>query len=343
MITVVKSAGATVANGALQLVYQNAQGILTDVFAAGYQILDSTLTQVFPMSGTQAINTVTARAGLGRYNATWVSSAAAVGRYTVRWYLTPSSGDVERTFDQGLEVVLAPYRGPHYATVQDLRDEGLAVTVTDAQAQAAIVRASRYVEFFTQRSFGPTYRVLEIDGTGARALLFNEPIVAIDNIIITFDSVVEVTTQPTELSSLKIYNRHLTQGLVDPDDRANPKITFIGDVSWPNVRTMFGEGVLWPSGVRNIQVTGLFGYTEADGSYTGATPALVTEATKMLVFENLAPFATGGMETRGPITKERTRDQEVDYAALRVTGMTGVRAIDVLLAGFKRLPSFGSA
>lgn len=350
MISVVKAVGATVANGALQLVYQDTQGILRDVFAASYQIWTSDfVTQKFPVSGRQALDVVVPsgvnRAGVGRYNATWTSSAETGARYAVRWFLTPKTGDAEITFDQEFELVPNAYRGPHNCGLQDLRDEGLPTTVTDAQAQLKIVAASRYGEIFTGRRFGAFYQTIELDGTGARTLLLSEPIVAIEKAVITFDSIFNSTSQESDPSSFKVYNRYL-KGLIQPDDRDSPKIEFIhGDEVWgrERVNSIFQDRVIWPKGVRNIQLTGLFGYTEGDDSFTGHVPDLVREVTKMIVFENLNPLSAGGAQTRGPITKERTRDQEVDYAALRQTGMTGNRSIDVLLAGLRRPPNFGSA
>lgn len=348
MLAVVKAVGATVSNGSLQLVYQNAQGFLTDVFAASYQIWNTDFSSlIFPGSGRQTLAVAGVdRAGQGRYNATWNSSAQTVGRFWVRWFLTPSNGDAEISFDQEIELVNTAYRGPHYCSVQDLRDEGLPVSIDDIKAQAKIVVASKYVEFFTGRSFGAGYKVIELDGAGSRAVLLDDPIVAIEKVVITFDSIFNSTSQETEQDSLKIYNRHLTERLNSPDDRNSPKIEFIhGDEAWGRDvgSTIFMDRVIWPTGVRNIQLTGLFGYTEADASYTGQVPDLVREAAKMLVFENLTKMSLGGSNPRGPITKERTRDQEVDYTPLRVTAMTANRSIDVLLAGFKRAPIFGSA
>lgn len=353
MIAIVKATGATIANGALQLVYQNVQGILTDVFAASFQIWNADLsTQIFPSTpGLKTSLAVTGadRVGVGRWNATWVSAAqaeTAATLFNIRWFLTPVSGDAEVSFDQEFEMSLAPYRGPFYCFVSDLRAEGLDVSVTDAQAQARIVFASRYVEWLTGRTFAPTYRVLEVDGTGGRALLLNEPIVAIEKVVGSYASVFTSTTDVIALSSLKVFNRHLRQKLVDPDDRDAPKLEFLhGDDQWGRVetRSVFADHVLWSTGVRNVQLTGIFGYTEGDTSYTGHTPDMIRQATKMLVFDNLRSLASGGFVVTGPITKERTRDQEVNYAALRSTSITGNRAIDMILVGFRRLPHMGAA
>lgn len=330
MLAVSKTAGATLANGALQLVYQSRQGILTDISAASFQIWDEDFANlVYPSSGFQALNVTTDRAGLGRYNATWAPGTASIGLYNVRWSVTPVGGSAS-TFDQQFELVPAAYKGPHYCFIQDLRDQGLLLTTTDRQAQDLIVKASRFVEYFTGRTFDPRYSVIEFDGRDSRATLLDEPIVAIEKVLLDDETL--------DLTEMKIYNRHISQGLVAPDDRNCPKIEFIhGEDVWGRVGTGY-----WPRGVRNIQITGMFGYTESDTSFTGQTPAMVREATKMLAFENLPKLASGGAAARGPIIRERTRDQEVDFAPLRVTGMTGNRSIDVLLAGFRREPGIGS-
>lgn len=349
MLSVVKSVGATVANGALPLVYQTREGFLTDVFAAGFRILDANLTQVYPVSGTQALNLVTSKVGTGRYNATWVSSAEVPTiptRYFVRWYVTPASGDTEVVFDQEFELVIKAYSGPYYCFVSELRDEGLPASVTDVQAQAMAVRASKYVEWFTGRKFYPQYRSTDFDGKGSRGLVLDEPIVAVESVTVSFDSVLTDQEDLVDSTGYKVYNRHLTQHLTQPDDRDAPKIEFVhGDDAWGRnfaQMSIFADRVIWPTGVQNITIMGMFGYTDPDGSYVGKTPDMIRECAKMLVFQKL-PRMVSGTAVAGPIIRERTRDQEVQFSSLRVTGLTGDRNIDVLLAGFRRPPVFGAA
>jgi hypothetical protein len=338
MISVVKAAGATKANGALAFVYQGTDGVLKDVFSGGFQILDADGVAV---GAPGTLHMVNDRVGAGRYHATWAPGAAGIGRYTVRWTYVVTNGGASVSFDQEFELVDTAYSGVNYCSIYDLRAEGLSAAVcSDVTAQKAIVRASRYIEHFTGRKFFPQFRTMELDGRGAKKLLLNEPIVAVESVYTSEDRDFTAGTL-VDLSGTRIYNRHLTDGLTSPDDRDNPKIELVGGVSFLSIG-------IWPKGVRNIQINGLFGYTESDGSFVGNTPALVREACKLLCFKNLTPIATRSSEAAGGariIVAESTRDQSVTYASPPTQHggtFTGDWEIDNILIGFRRLPAMGS-
>ncbi len=356
MVTVSKSLNATVANGALTFWYQGADGLLADVFAVSFQIFDAAGTQVLAKT---ALNTAPApagsRVGLGRYAAAWTPGAAAVGLYSVRWYYTVASGDTETSFDIPFELVAVPYpAGPHYCTVASLRDEGLASTgtgaVTDARAQAAIVRASRYVELYCGRSFTHIRKAVRLNGSSSRILLLDEPLVAVEEIEIADPLGGLVVSDDT----IQVFNRHLREGLLDPDDRENPKLEFLhgNDLAGVNEGEIYAGalvGLVWPRGVQNVRLTALFGYTEPDGSFVGGTPAMIQEATRLLVFRNLTRMIERGGAPSTAIVQETTKDQTVIYAQPgaggddRARSFTGDPDIDMILTSFRRPPRFGSA
>lgn len=373
MISIVKSVGATVANAALTLHVFNVSyngtlqgatstdGFLTDADSAAFVILDSAGAQVYPVSGHHALTLTDAPAGsrlsAGRYAAVWLPDVSnAVGQYLVRWFFV-RNGAPEETFDQEIELVTLPYAGRNYCTIKDLRDEGLTTGMAaDAQAQGMIVRASMYAEHFTGRRFVPEYKSIDIDGTGGRAVLLDEPIIAIQEVKLNF--VTNFTAQDLLIpgQTLKIYNRHITKNLITPDDRENPKAEFVHGADLTGVNYYeSGTGyvlyqLMWPMGRQNCRFTGVFGYTEFDGSINsvGRTPLMLREAVKMLVFRNrLAmikrPLAVGS-GPGGPIIGEGTRDQHVEYQASWLKGaFTGNPEIDQILAAFVRPPKFGAA
>ncbi len=348
MIAVSKSLGATLANGALSLWVQSAAGALIDVFAASVQILDTAGADVVAKT---ALDMTANRLGLGHYAAAWTPGAASVGQYTVRWFYTVADGDAEQSFDLDFELRAKPYSGPHYCTVQDLRDEGLPASIAEAAVQAMIVRASRYVEHFTGRSFTADRKVLALNGTSSRVLMLNEPIVAIEETLISVVDLAGATNLTVENDTLKIYNRHL-HGLTNPDDRDNPKMEFVHGDDLGGVNYSFGQqngyflrDLIWPRGRQNVQLTGLFGYTEPDGSFIGTTPAMIREATKLIAFK-LRPQMVLGQSTfgGGQVILESTRDQQVQFTAPWLRGaQTGDWAIDSILVNFVRPPNFGAA
>lgn len=330
MIAVSKSAGATLANGALTLWAQNSAGLLADVYAASVQVLDAADTSVMSKTALD-VGTATptgSHAGTGQYHAAWAgATSAAVGKYIVRWFYKWTADSAEESFDQEVEVVAKPYLGPHYCTVYDLAAEGISSSLSAERLQALIVRASRLINQVTGRSaFEPRLRGINVDGSGTAALLLGEPIVAVLDATIDSDSVVE---------SLKVFNRHVREGLTDPDDRQNPKLELVSGGGY------YGAA-LWPYGRQNVRVTGLFGYTETDGSMTGGTPAMIREAAKLLAFEFAEPISDR-IAAPGAIVEEGTRDQYVKYAAVPIGKLTGSLEVDTILAGFIRPPSFGAA
>lgn len=368
MIAVSKSAGATVANGALTFIAQyregNFSGMLVDVFAVSVEVLDQdgndvlsktaldVTAPVFDSNGNQTQAPGVNRLGLGRYAAVWATPTCNVGRYTLRWFYTWDSTSSEKTFDLECEVVAKPYpTGPHYCSVPDLREEGLLSTGTtgipDVVVQRQIVRASRYVEMFTGRTFDPVYKPLVVDGTSSRAVMLREPIVALEsvNIVDALGGLILID------DTMKVYNRHLTQDLLNPDDRENPKIEFIhgddlGGVNYTLEQPRYYlRDLLFPRGRQNVQINGVFGYTEPDGSFSGGTPALIKEATKLLVFSMSDKMINRtGPAPRGAIIQEGTKDQSVSYSAPFVKGeFTGDWDIDSLLTAFVRPPIFGAA
>lgn len=353
MIAVSKSLGATVANGALALAVQNGNGILTDVYAASVQILDSSGGSVLAKTALDVANVN--HVGVGRYAAAWAPGSAAVGQYTVRWFYTLVASGPEQSFDQEFELVAKPYASAPYCSVYDLRAEGVTTSLgSDTTVQGWIARAGKYIEHFTGQTFVPSYKTLQLDGRETRAQLLGEPIIAFETLNIDYFTVFGANSLVVPGETLRIFNRHL-QGMINPDDRKNPKIEFVhgSDIGGVAFNEEANSGYLlsqliFPRGVKNIQIVGLFGYTEADGSFVGATPFMIREATKMFVVKMMPQLANldarAENDQRGRIIQENTRDQGFQLAAPWLKGgLTGDYAIDSILVEYMRPPSMGSA
>lgn len=353
MITVSKPAGATLANEALSFWYQDEYGSLADVFAvsikidtaAGGAVLAKTTLSTAAAPGGN-------RVGIGHYAYAWAPGASAAGAYVVTWFYRVESGSDEQSFSLPFELTDALYPfGPHYTTIYALREEGLTTSMAnDAKAQAAIVRASRFIDHLTGRTFEARRKTVRLDGTSSRTLLLNEPIAALENVEIAD----EVGGLVLLDNVIKVYNRHLRENLWDPDDRNNPKLEFIhgNDLMGVNEEDPIAgvlADMIWPRGQQNIYVTGVFGFTEPDGSFIGGTPALIQEAAKLLVFRNLEKMVTSVGAPTTAVIQETTRDQTVIYAQPgaggdnRARGFTGNAEIDQILLGFVRGPRFGAA
>lgn len=363
MFHVVKSQGATVANRALPLWCQTTAtpnrlnpGKLCDVFAAAFQIFKSDGTQLFPSTaGTrQSVDLVAHRIDIGYYAAVWNSSAADIGAYTIRWFVIVEQGSDEVSFEQDFEVVTRAFRGHNYCSLASLRDDGLTVAkMPDDKAQALILRASKYVEMFTGRYFYPQPKTLRMDGTNSRGLALEEPIVAIQGLAVSLVSQFTASDLQVLEDTYRIYNRHLTLGLLNPDDRENPKLEFIHDDDLKGVNYVVPTSgyrltqLIWPKGQQNVRIVGVFGYTEPDGSWCGRTPELIQVATRLLCFRYAAKPGTDARDDavkRGRLLSEHTKDQGYQLAKLSsFAGYTEDPEIDSILCSFTRPPKLGAA
>lgn len=286
------------------------------------------------------------------------------GRRTVRWYARLTASSAEITWTTYVERLTNGPKppGPFYALLADLRDEGFSTAaLPDARALVLLERATQYIETFTGRRFVAEPKELALQGRGGPMMQLNEPIVAIDPEGVRVDlepyPVSSATTLPYSRDTLRIYNRHLTQRLLSPDDRQNPKIEVFDPVG---VREVTG-GRSWlsryafPRGQQNVHVRGVFGFTEPDGSPMGRTPRLIAHAAMLLVRRHMigGGIGAGGGPSTGIVTSEKTRDQSVGYAAPGSIGsgragspllgaFTGDPEIDSILAAFSRSPGLAA-
>jgi len=248
-----------------------------------------------------------------------------------------------------------PIRGDlvGYITIEDVRAQGFTdPPYSDAQVIDAIETATAIIDTVTGKWFEPRTRTFKLDGridVRGVDLLLKIPIIAATKL--TIDD------EEQNLEDFIVYNRHLTQGLSNPDDRYNPHIAWDDHYAllppYP-VRIGFGEPFL--TGRQLIELEGIFGWTELGASDPvgettpgsqvplsyGDTPKLIKRAALMLVADNIEPIADGGtIGPSGPVTKEKTRDQEVTFASGSKTAtaaaysLTGNVRVDAMLMAFQ--------
>ena len=369
-------------------VFLHVNGVLTDPFILEFQIFDistdakkASPLQVFPVAvGTrQAVNLAACPTGqkvsTGRFAAAWTPTAAeALGLHKIVWFFKLQSGSAEQTsteeFDILIELAADPtnrsgasfdptLRAPgSYLTVTEMRDEGVTTTeASDTFLAARIATASRYIDRATGRFFEPRKMTLLLDGAGHHDLWLQQPIIYIESITLISTSTTSPET-PVSADLYRVYNRHLSQGLIKPDDRDNPRIELIRgeDIlsvyySGAVLTDQLGE-FLWPIGTQNVRVVGFFGYTDADGTATGATPDNIKHVCKLLTYRNLPKITDiderEDRSQRFRITKQKTRDQEIQMTR-HVRGgtpegpFTGDFEIDEILLSYRRPMELGAA
>ena len=217
-----------------------------------------------------------------------------------------------------------------YVTVDQLRAEGVSADLSDARLHVLIQRASTMIDNWTHRWFVPREMTLLLDGKGSDILQIGPPIIAISEVKILVPDTTYIPTinEIVDLLSIRVFNRHLTEQLLDPDDRNNPKIQYV--TSWYGTRLVpeVYPFSWFPVGVQNIQVKGIFGYTDYDGGVAlatdgvtpvGKTPDMISLACMMLVVRDLLPLADlagrNDQALASRVTQLRTRDQSISYGA----------------------------
>lgn len=338
--------------------YTMVNSVRTDMYSVAFQVYEKvtnpgTPVQVYPAvpGDKQALNVADLcptghKLSTGHYVAEWTPELTEpIGAHLIQWYFKLTAVSPEQSFCEEFEVLpeATGATAIGYTTIQALRDEGVPdPPYSDAYLAAVIARASMLIDRYTGRWFSPRQLTLLFDGTGARSLHLEAPIIAIDS--------VDLFDHGVLLEDLAIYNRHITQNLTFPDDRDNPRIE-IEQALHDEFRFALGLHV-FPVGQQNIRVVGTFGYTDYDGTPFGRTPLLIEEACKLLCIRDLAPKFTADPTdeafTAHRIIEMKTRDQSVKFANPSDLGaagpgpFTGDRRIDDILLMYRAPPRLRS-
>jgi len=202
-----------------------------------------------------------------------------------------------------------------YITVEDMLNEGLTlgspydkerITECIALAQSTIEKLTG--RFFEKRSA----LTLKISGTGHDTLWLPTPPVSEDAItsITTYDAthttgeVVTATEYDVVMDSI-------------PDGRYNPKV-----VKYTGT---------WPTGKRNIEVLGDFGFVESDES----TPFEIQSLCKMIVVWALPGATDASSKKDDRIIEEQVGNYRYKLAEANKAGYFNETKIDNLIAMFK--------
>jgi hypothetical protein len=337
-------------NPLLQFYYQ-ANGKLANVAELNFSVYDLTSKEERVSSTVVNLDTCAnggSRLSTGRYAANFTASSSSwkKGTHEIRWTYKPAATDSTRTWRQRFEVLdpdLIP-TGQGYRTCADsieLVNNSAFLGCEAPQIQESLRDATQLIESITGRIFEPTYIDARYNGTKAAALPLGHPIIGIDAVDMMTSNDIYLSV---ELDDLVVYNRHLTTGLRDPDDRDNPRIEFVTSLSiegYPLLQSFFYRGR------QNIHVSGVFGYTEYDGTPVGARPRQLARIAGILALRQIKdPFGLDvAVSQPGRIRSARTRDQAVTFATARdggVGALTGDRTVDDILIAYMRPPHYGA-
>jgi hypothetical protein len=289
-----------------------------------------------------------AKLGTGRYAATFQPTAPdwLTGTHEILWTYKTDASDPAKLYAQRFEVlepgVVAAGSGyVGYVNSIDLTENSAFSCYKLKSIQKVIIEVSRQIQYLTGRFFDPTFISAKLNGTDAGALVIGDPIIGISKLAIISggpaDEVLDL-----DLEYMRIYNRHIV-GLINPDDRDNPRIEFSTDLL-PGKIVAQGR---FHRGRQNTLVEGMFGYTEPDGSPMGTLPARLQKAAGLMSLRLLQdPFGTDVfISNPGRIREAKTRDQQVKFGGVSdggVGNLTGDRILDDILTEYLRPPQYGA-
>ena len=264
------------------------------------------------------------------------------GTATSSYRITPINS-TDLTEDTPITPIEVTLRG--YCTVQEMRDEGYTLaSYSDARVQAAIDMATAKIDSLCGWRFDAHYRVLKVDvDQGTHQCFLQVPIIAL---LRAYDYDAEV-----ERSGLAVYNRHLTQGLLVPDDRFNPHLAMTED--FPS-RLRMHEYYLtrFYRGQQQLELAGIFGYTDLGDAIPGETeinsqipidfgqtPLEISWACKRLASYHLNTLAAQGQNPEfdpARLKSVTTRDQSFDLNSTNTkdaayASLTGWEDVDQVL------------
>jgi len=273
----------------------------------------------------------------------------AIGDHKIVWEFQHSAVSPWETLSEEFYVAEGTIpTADTYCGVSCLRAEGYTdPPFTDARIDMLIALATRYIDkvtgrWFTPRTFDDSGR-FRADGKDSRTLHLEVPIIRLDKLYIENQGLVSGDLTEIDLDAVRVYNRHVS-GMTQPDDRENPKLSFIQTRAMQiHAEGLFPAPRVFPLGRLNVQIEGVFGYTDPDGSPFGCTPLLIQQVCCRLVARDLLLDSDAceklNVKQKYRIISDKEGSTTVKLQNLWLKGaFTGDPEIDNVLMAFKRPP-----
>lgn len=337
----------------------------TDPLSIKFRIIqdpDTTPLQVFPSpTGDKTVNAAEFfptgdKLSTGRFVASgWtVPHTAFLGEHEIIWTVQFDATDTPQEYKFRFTVVDAvvadsehgaiPTSTGDYCTIKDVRDEGFSDSsrFKDPRIATLITGASRDIERWTGRFFEPRLQSHNLDGSGAETQELPMPIIEIREVRILNDRTDTSPSTAIDMEDITVFNRHLTQRMVGEDDREDPRISLV-----PSSGTVSSRAGVFPRGLQNVKVTGIFGYTDAAPATHrwGVTPEKIRQLCVKLVIRELIPMMEWeereDYQKRHLLSAEKADDQSFSYRPHgRAANITGDPEIDGIIVDFSAPPDF---
>jgi hypothetical protein len=204
-----------------------------------------------------------------------------------------------------------------------MRSEGVTPAMaSDERLTALLTEASAFVDHVTGWFFEPRPLVVRMDGRGTPSVEPPFPPIRVDELLIG----------------------GVVASLADDD------ITIRGAPVLPGFdapRFTLLRGCTFPKGSDNVVASGVWGYTEPDGTALGRTPVAIRRAAMLLVMRwlpLLGDAEAAAAKSQWRILEERTRDQSYRLSPLSGVAVTFTSdpEIDLLLARYRKPIGLGA-
>lgn len=293
-------------------------GTLTNVNTITYKIDRVSGETLIPVvTATNATNSAT-----GIYFAGWtVPANATLGNYRITWTWKLNSGSTEQTATQDFEIIAATTSANEIPVTDEYNycitaDEIYAEGVSSETYSESIVKASirynqEYIEKLTGYYFYQKETNYTIDGHGGIIEKLPHPAISVSQVAYKENGVFVTQT----LANFIIYNEY-------PKDRKYPKIAID-----------YAKAGVFPEGIKNIKITGVFGYVNEELE----TPEPIKRVLKMLVIANLTPIASekNSQKKLNELRREKVGDVEREFHENVSKGfLTGNAKVDNILAEY---------
>lgn len=210
-----------------------------------------------------------------------------------------------------------------YATLQQVRDEGLTVAeAADGRVNALLIEATLTIDRITGQFFETRAITMEIYGRGIKWL--HLPVFAQTVTAVRFLDRSNSTTTVVPATAYHVFDRFF------PDDRYNPRLELLVDEVIPPTQISF-----WARGSA-YEVDATWGWVESDNS----TPAQITRACILLVVMWAGELADPDTEMdrrSSDLESIQVQGRREQYGGPTSIGtITGSVEVDRILAAYRR-------
>lgn len=312
--------------------YHPVAGFMQDVYSLSYRILRAS--DSVEVVGNTIVDTIDEKLSTGRYRPTLATDASwSVGTHIVEWTYEATDSSGSKKYQEYLEVLdpqlfLTGTRYNTYVPTSRLLMNTALANVPVGMLQQVAADSAAYIESNTHRVFHPEYVSFKHDGVDSRNLPISLPIIGIESVYTDY----YLDQDPELLEDYVVYARHL-QGLRSPDDRDAPQIELFET-----------DATKLKYGNQNIIITGVFGYTEHNGTPVGTTPPRIMQATSIL--SHMFAMDPLGIDNSvwnvSSISEAETRDQRIKFNANMAAseggqlGLSGNKILDDIIIAYKR-------